>query len=385
MSDPDEVLRRSVAEHLAPRLDDHATFLACADPDPLTVTRSDLLYLWDEYGIEYLDFATLTNPLGHRYHLILAVLSDQLRYHLNTAPPGQHLHRWAVQYAKDLAKAFSLPDGKPRKTLFCESERVAVWQAVTLAGFHSGKRIAVVDTGWYDWLPDRDLLNTFDVDRLDPDRHGAVLLNPVDTAAAPVENAREWILTARDKGITVIVDESVTGFGRWGTLWGQERVGLVADVTVLGGAVGGGLPLGAVVAAPDFFDPDMTDLTEQAGHPMACAAGLNIMIGLGLRVFDHLNELIPALSNALSDVVSQFSDVLVSHHGVGMWRGLRFADRALAASFPRAARDHGLHLAPARGDTILLAPALISSPNEVTRGVDVIADTLLSWNDKGKF
>lgn len=362
---------------------DQVACLAAADVNPLPVSSADSLYLWDEMQREILDYAAVLNPLGHRNESIMSSVADHLRYYGLTGPQGRHLLRWPVAYARQLSDEFSVP-GQTFKVLFCEGEREAVLKAADLACHRSGRgTVAVLDTGWHDWFPvGRDLIQATDpTSRLDPDVHGALLLSVVDVVANPVASCREWVLAARESNIPVVVDESVTGFGRTGMVWGQEHTGLVADLTVLGGPVGGGLPLGAVVARPDYFGPGVTDTSPHAGHPWACAAGSALLSGIKSGVVDHVADCADPLQEALDGLCQQFPEYLSGHQGLGLYRGLNFCDPALAEDFPQMALASGLHLAPAVGTTVVLAPVLVSSIHEIKRGVDLIADTLMSWDN----
>jgi acetylornithine/succinyldiaminopimelate/putrescine aminotransferase len=75
------------------------------------------------------------------------------------------------------------------------------------------------------------------------------------------------------------LDEIQCGFGRNGTLWAFEQLGVVPDILLLGKALGGGMPLGAFVADKKIMDslthnPVLGHINTFGGHPVSCAAGL---------------------------------------------------------------------------------------------------------------
>ena len=353
--------------------------VAGAVGDPLPVAKSDLLYLWDEHGREYLDFAAVMHPLGHRFRPVMEMVSQHMRYYGQTAPPGQHLLRWPVALAEWLSAAFTGPGEEPRRVLLCEGERHAVSEAVRLVS--AGKPVGVLDTGWHDWLPgDTRMVTPTAFLTVDWGNLGALLLSTVTTALHPILGIREVMLLARTAGVPVIVDESVTGFGRTGVMWSQEHTGMVADVTVVGGPVGGGLPLGAVVARSGAL-PAGLDTSPHAGHPWACAAGFVVAETINPAMFTHADDCGRELASALGALCGQFPDRLAGHHGVGLLRGLRLRDPARAAPLVSAARSRGLHLAPPVGGTVTISPVLVSSLNEMRRGVDLLADAVLCCED----
>lgn len=377
MTKPADAVKAAIDESLAPRLANHSLWLAGARPDPLPVARADLHYIWDDYGNQYLDFASWMHPVGHRHNIVMAALADHQRYYHFTAPLGHHLARWPVQYAADLGEALQPQSEVFTKVLFCEGEREAVVVASTLACHATDRPLAVVNSGWHRWLPvEHRLVN--DPADLDPDRDGGLLLAPVDTAAVPID-VGAWIDAARERDIPAIVDESLTGFGRTGPMWGHQPH--TPDLTVLGGPVGGSLPLGAVVGDAEFFVDEMRDVSPQAGNSLACAAGASMKIALELGVLGHVAETAPVLTEALDELCAQFPEHLDGHHGTGHLRGLRL--RRPDPKFPARARVAGLLVAPPVGDTVVvIAPPLIASHLELKRGVDMLADALLSWDDE---
>jgi acetylornithine/succinyldiaminopimelate/putrescine aminotransferase len=388
VSEAESSVRKIIDESLDARFHDAATYLVAAHEDALPVARADLLYLWDDYRTEYLDFAALLNPVGHFHPQVRTALTEHGRYYGLTAPQGHHLLRWPVQYAKNLSERFSANPDTPRQVLFCEGEREAVLVAAKLTRRWSMNKkmpLAVVRSGWHDWLP----IDTFDYPftGFDPegvlwDRVSGLLLSMVDQTGMPLANAREWILAAREAGVPVIVDESVTGFGRLGHLWGQDRTGLLADISVLGGAVGGGYPLGAVIAAPEWF---LTrDVSPLAGNPMACSAGAHTLDVIELGVLEYMEDSSAILVKGLTELCAQFPQYLRSHHGEGLLHGLVFDTPTNAERFAIDVRAHGLYVAPPVGFTVVLAPVLITSTNEMTRGVDLMAATLMGWDDSDK-
>ena len=384
MTNPDEAIRKIIDEEsVLPRQRDQDTYLASAGQHPLSVGRADLLYLWDDYRTEYLDFAALVNPVGHHHPLVAQAVTEHDRYYGHTAPQGQHLQRWPVEYAKQLSDCFTGREETPRRVLYCEGEREAVRSAIDLAVRRTEMpHVAVVGTG-HDWLGQTWSYN-WDYDPAEAlwASIGAVLISPVDHQARtiPPGVARRWMLAARAENVPVIYDESTTGFGRLGTMWGQEKSGLTADLTVLGGACGGGLGLGAVVAPPEFFATNL-DVSPQAGHPWACSAGSTTLDVIGVGVLEYMEDTAKLLTQGLAEVLTQFPAHLSAAHGTGLLHGLVFASPDKAARFALDCRAHGLYVAPPVAATVVLAPPLIISTNEVTRGVDLIAATLLSWDD----
>ena len=107
-----------IDETVVPRRASQLAVMAGSDPDPLPVARADLLYLWDEYGTEYLDFAAVMHPFGHRFQPIRDLLVEHMRYYGWTAPVGRHLLRWPAALAETLERT-----GHHRKDARCRLPR----------------------------------------------------------------------------------------------------------------------------------------------------------------------------------------------------------------------------------------------------------------------
>ncbi|MFT4022967.1 MAG: aspartate aminotransferase family protein [Flavihumibacter sp.] len=116
------------------------------------------------------------------------------------------------------------------------------------------------------------------------DRHtAAVFVEAVQAERGVVAAQKKWLTAlckrCKQQGALLVADEIQTGFGRTGELWGFENYKIVPDIILLGKALGGGQPLGAVVAGRELLQlfagsPVLGHITTFGGHPVSCAAGL---------------------------------------------------------------------------------------------------------------
>ncbi|NIN52003.1 MAG: aminotransferase class III-fold pyridoxal phosphate-dependent enzyme [Nitrososphaeria archaeon] len=110
----------------------------------------------------------------------------------------------------------------------------------------------------------------------------AVLLEPIIGAGGgiiPPEGYLQEIRSICDRhGLLLIADEIQCGFGRSGKMWAVNHWGVEPDIICLSKALGGGLPLGAVVASSEIADKFSLPVPSTfSGHPLACAAGLKTL------------------------------------------------------------------------------------------------------------
>lgn len=140
----------------------------------------------------------------------------------------------------------------------------------------------------------------------------------------------------------LILDEVQTGFGRTGRLFGFEHSGVVPDILVLGKALGGGLPMGAIVASKahmDLFthDPVLGHITTFGGHPLPCAAGLAaLQVMMEERLWEHaaiMGELFKELL---------VHPAIVEVRGTGLMLAVELGDAARVQQVVHGCLDHGV-------------------------------------------
>jgi acetylornithine/succinyldiaminopimelate/putrescine aminotransferase len=126
------------------------------------------------------------------------------------------------------------------------------------------------------------------VERAVNDKPGAVMVEPIQGEGGVVTPRPDYLSRLRElcdrAGILLIVDEVQTGMGRTGKLFGYEHAGIKPDIITLAKALGGGVPIGAMVARSELA-PSLGPGTHGStfgGNPIACAAAL--------AVFDALEE-----------------------------------------------------------------------------------------------
>jgi acetylornithine/succinyldiaminopimelate/putrescine aminotransferase len=114
-------------------------------------------------------------------------------------------------------------------------------------------------------------------------RTACVIAETVQAERGVYAPDRAWLQQLRrrcdEMGALLVLDEIQVGFGRTGTIWGFQQYDIIPDILLLGKALGGGLPLGAFIAARPLMhtlasDPVLGHITTFGGHPLSCAAGM---------------------------------------------------------------------------------------------------------------
>jgi 4-aminobutyrate aminotransferase len=188
-------------------------------------------------------------------------------------------------------------------------------------------------------------------------------------------------------GILLIADEVQTGFGRTGKMLAVDHWDVVPDIICMAKALGGGLPLGAMLARADLVDgwPPAAQGTTFGGNPLACRAGLAT-----LKIIEEENLLANALEmgdyiqNRLRSAQSELP-IIGDIRGRGLMVGAELvtADGSPAIEIIKAVIKemgvNGIVLTKCGASTIRFAPPLIIQKDQVEKGVSIIMDVLRKY------
>ena len=201
----------------------------------------------------------------------------------------------------------------------------------------------------------------------------AVMLEPIEgeSGVIPLESGRLAAIRrlCDDRNVLLILDEVQTGMGRTGRWWAHQHEAAAPDVMTGAKALGGGVPIGAILAAPraDVFEAGDHGSTF-GGGPLACAAAIAVMRTLESEgLVKHAGEVGDYLAESLSALADRGAPI-AGVRGRGLMLGIAL-QRDVARAVAGAALDQGL-IVNAIGDrTLRLVPALIITRDEVDEAV----------------
>jgi len=276
-----------------------------ATPIGLEIARAEGIELFDVHGKKYIDLIggiSVCNT-GHRHPKIVEAIKQQADQYLHVLVYGECIQSPQVQYALLLTQ--QLP-ASLNSVYFTNSGTEATEGAMKLAkrvtgrtemiafrqSYHGSTQGALSLMGDEYWrnafrplLPGILHLDFNDMASLNciTSNTACVIVETVQAERGVYTSTKEWLQALRKKcdseGVLLIIDEIQTGFGRTGSLWNFQQMGIVPDILLLGKALGGGMPLGAFIADKalmfSFTDqPVLGHITTFGGHPVCCAAGL---------------------------------------------------------------------------------------------------------------
>ncbi|MGZ3858184.1 MAG: aspartate aminotransferase family protein [Flavisolibacter sp.] len=273
-------------------------------PLALEIVQAEGCELTDASGKKYIDLIggiSVANT-GHRHPKIIEAVKRQLDQYLHVMVYGEFIQAPQVQYARLLTS--HLPPSL-NAVYFTNSGAEAVEGAMKLAkkvtgrtgivafnqSYHGSTQGALSIIGSEYWrnayrplLPGVDHLEynrLEDLKRITGET-ACVIAETIQAEAGIIPPQSGWLKAlaerCKETGALLVLDEIQAGFGRTGKLWGFEHFDVVPDILLLGKALGGGMPLGAFIAAKERMDqlatnPVLGHITTFGGHPVCCAAG----------------------------------------------------------------------------------------------------------------
>lgn len=173
-----------------------------------------------------------------------------------------------------------------------------------------------------------------------------------------------------DTGALLVLDEVQCGMGRTGRLFAHEWAGVSPDIMMVAKGIGGGFPLGAVLATAKAASPMVagTHGSTYGGNPLACAVGtkvLEIMTAEGFM--EGVSRKGAQMRQGLEGLVASHPAIFEEVRGMGLILGLKC--RVPNTDLVRAAQDALLLTVPAADNVVRLLPPLIISDTEITEAL----------------
>lgn len=292
-------------------------------PYLIEVERAEGLYIYDKNGKAYMDMISGVgvNNIGNRHPKVVQAIKEQTDKYLHCMVWGEFIQKSNIDFAERLTAL--LPEN-----LNCvypvNSGTEANEAALKLAKRVTGRTELVSFRGSYHGsthgsmsvsgnetkkmsfrplLPDVRFLKHNNIDDLVliTEKTAGVIIETIQGDAGVRESSAEFLQALRkrcdDTGAQLIFDEVQCGMGRGGKAFAFERSGIIPDILTLGKALGGGLPIGAVVSSKEklwefTYNPMLGHITTFGGHPLITASAAAFLDVLSNEIdFDEVERL----------------------------------------------------------------------------------------------
>jgi acetylornithine/N-succinyldiaminopimelate aminotransferase len=368
---------------------------------PVQFVRGEGARLWDSEGKEYLDFLAGISvcSVGHSHPAVVEAVREQVGTLTHTS--NLYLTEGGVLLAQRLAdsslegRAFLCNSGTEANECAVKLVRkhahgrgIAQPEIVVLEGAFHGRTMGslsatpglATNESFAPYLPGFRPVPRDDPDALRTavgESTAAVMLEPIQGETGVHVISDEVIAVAREAcdsaGALLVFDEIQTGMGRTGSLWAYQQLPVRPDVMTTAKALGGGLPVGACVAAPVA-----ADVLELGDHGSTFAGG-PLIAAASLAAFDVIDD--PELLRRVRDLGARFRegleaiDVIGEVRGRGLMVGARL-DGLDAREAAERLLDGGLIGNPIGADTLRFLPPLVIGEAEIDEALEILRGTL---------
>ena len=358
----------------------------------IALVKGKGLVVTDADGKQYLDFlgGIATNILGHAHPAIVKAVTKQVSTLSHVS--NFYVHPQAVELAEKLA---AMTGDKSAKVFFCQSGAEANEAALKLSR-RTGKLRIVAAQGAFHGRTMGALSLTGQPAKREPflplikgvkhvpfgdieamrkavtKKTAMVIIEPIMGEAGvivpPADYLRELRVLCDAKGALLVIDAVQTGMGRTGDWFGYEYSGITPDVITLAKGLGGGLPLGAMIAlgkAADLFQPGDHGSTF-GGNPVTTAAGLAAI------KFIETQKILKKVEKQGAYLMQELAVIpgVAEVRGAGLLLGIEL-ENLKAADIAKALQNEGVLVNAANSTTIRLAPALIVTDAQLKKFVSI--------------
>jgi acetylornithine aminotransferase/acetylornithine/N-succinyldiaminopimelate aminotransferase len=360
--------------------------------------------VWDANGKVYLDLVAgiATNVLGHAHPNVVQAIIAQAPKLIHVS--NLYINERQVELAEQL---YNVSGGM--RAFFSNSGAEAVEGAIKLArkygrlnrsgAFHvismdrsfHGRTLATTSaTGqkkYQDtWQPLPEGFKQVPFNDLDAvkaattEQTCGILLEAVQGEGGIYPASPEYMQGLRawcdEQNLILICDEVQAGMGRTGRFFSWEHMGIRPDITTMAKGLAGGMPIGAMLAAPraDIFEPGDHGTTF-GGNPIACAAGVAaVRTILDQNLLQHATEMGAYLGGKIDGLAAKYS-FISGARGLGLMRAFDLAEPKAQDIMDRA-MERGLLITNAGPSTIRFVPPLIIERADLDEAVEKLDASL---------
>ena len=366
----------------------------------LEIDHAEGMYIYDTSGKAYLDLNSgiSVSSLGHRHPYVIQAIEKQIGKHLHTMVYGEHIQNSQVAFAKLLTDQL---DPSLNSVYYFMSGTEVIEAAMKLSK-RAKERYEIIacsnayhgsTQGAESLRSDHEYSQAFlplvpgikhirfnhaeDLNQI-TEKTAAVILEPVQAEAGVLPPENNYLKKVKERcdevGALMVLDEIQTGFGRTGSLFAYRKYGIVPDILCMGKAMGGGMPIGALVCDVELMQaftksPNLGHITTFAGHPVSCAAAHgNLKALIDLEIVEKVLEKEKLIHKLL------VHPIIKEVRSSGLMMAVELTKRKYLKHVVSEAMNLGaiVDYFLFNNRSFRLAPPLIISEDEIRKGCDLL-------------
>ncbi len=372
---------------------------------PVTLVRGEGVRVWDDKGKEYLDFVggLAVNCLGHCHPAVVDALNEQARTLMQTSLwyytiPMLRLAELLVQNSC-LDRVFICNSGLEANEGAIKLARRygalklnGAYEIITTNNSFHGRSLALTAASGqakmhapYEPLPAGFInVENNDIDAIKSattEKTCAIMLEPLQAEGGVNVAADDYLKKVRDwcdqKGILLILDEVQTGIGRLGTLFGYQLYGVEPDIMTLAKGLGGGMPIGALLAKEKAAVFTLGDHNATFGGNLVTSATAYATLKYVIEndIPDNARRVGQYLLDGLKRLKRKYQ-FITEVRGRGLLLAVEF-DSEIAQDVVMGCLENGLLVNRLKPNALRFVPPLIIGNSEVDEALEIL-DKVLS-------
>lgn len=272
-------------------------------PYLIEIEKASGIYLYTPEGKSYMDMiaGVAVNNIGHNHPKVISAIKDQVDRHLHVMVYGEFIQKSQLEFSKRLVSllpsnlncVYTVNSGTEANEAALKLAKRVTGRAQLISfrgSYHGSTHGSMSVSGnetkkmaYRPLLPDVQFLehnSLADLSRI-TEKTAGVIIETIQGDAGVRIPSIEFLKALRKRcsevGALLIFDEIQCGIGRTGKLFAFEHFDVIPDILTLGKALGGGMPIGAVVSSTEFmheftYNPMLGHITTFGGHPVVCTA-----------------------------------------------------------------------------------------------------------------
>lgn len=374
-------------------------------PYLIDIDYADGIYIFDKSGKGYMDMiaGVAVNNIGHKHPKVIKALKKQIDRHLHVMVYGEFIQDEQLNFSKKITSllpkelncVYTVNSGTEAneaalKLIKRETGRT---QIISFTGSYHGSTHGSLSvsgnekkkTAFEPLLDDIKILpfnSINELSQITKKTAGVIIETIQGDAGVRIPNI-EFMKALRDRcskvGAKLIFDEIQCGMGRTGKLFAFEHFNIIPDILTLGKALGGGMPIGAVVSSKKIlekfsYNPMLGHITTFGGHPVVCAAANACLDVLNEEV--NFNE-VEKLADLLESLIKNEDEIIETRR-----KGMMFAFDMISAErvqkVVKKCLEKGLisFWFLSHPNSFRLSPPLNITENEIRKAANIVLSSI---------